>query len=66
MKVDITTNEAELLIAVLTFSEGAALLLEPGIVEVLKDLRPWRSALLREYVCGRLNEAQVAAPEVRS
>lgn len=43
-------EEAEILIAVLTFAEGAALVENPAIVEALKVLQPWRTALLRAYL----------------
>lgn len=51
MTVELTPQEGELLIAALTFAEGAALEMNPAIVEALKVLRPWRSALLWR-ICG--------------
>ncbi len=50
MNVEMTLEEAEILIAVLTFAEGAALVGNPPIGEALKELRPWRSALLMAYL----------------
>ena len=53
MNAEMSAYEAEILIAVLTFEEGAALTLEPAMVEALKQLRPWRSALLQAYIRER-------------
>lgn len=50
MTVEMSRQEAEILIAVLTFAEGAALTENPSMVNALQVLRPWRSALLRAYV----------------
>ena len=47
---DLTPAEAEILIAVLTFAEGAALESQSVIVEALAVLRPWRTALLLAYL----------------
>lgn len=53
MTVEVTRSEAEILIAVLLFAEGAALEMSPPISEALKDLRPWRTALLRTYLASQ-------------
>lgn len=45
-----STFEAELLICILTFAEGAAPMLQPELTEALKELRPLRSALLKNYL----------------
>lgn len=58
MSVEMTLQEAELLIAVLTFAEGVALAEAPAITAALRDLWAWRSALMGQYVLARLNEAQ--------
>lgn len=50
MNVEMTRDEAQILIAVLVFAEGAAMGQAPSIVEALKVLRPWRSALLLSYL----------------
>lgn len=54
MTAECTREEAEILIAVLTFAEGAALEMNPAMTEALKVLRPWRSALLQTYLRERL------------
>lgn len=61
MTVEMNFDEAEVLIAVLAFAEGSALVDNPSIIEALKYLRGWRSALLRTYVVAKLNAAQVEA-----
>jgi hypothetical protein len=54
MTIEITTNEAELLIAILTGAEGAFAVVHPPLVKALEDLRPWRSALLQAYLRQRI------------
>jgi hypothetical protein len=58
MTVEMTLDEAALLIAILTGAEGTFAVTSPPLTEALKDLRAWRSILLRTYVLARLNEAQ--------
>lgn len=54
MVVELTRDEAEILIAVLTYAEGAALcMMNESITSALKALRPWRSALLGAYIKAR-------------
>jgi len=50
MTVELTLHEAELLIAILTGAEGAFAVVQPELVEALKDLRAWRRALLTAYL----------------
>ena len=57
MTVELTAEEAQILIAVLTFAEGVALGENPGITAAMKVLRPWRSVLLLTY----LREAENAS-----
>ena len=59
MTVEMTLNEAELLIAILTGAEGAFAVTNPPLVEALKDLRPMRRALLETYLRARLQPAGV-------
>ena len=59
MTVEMTLNEAELLIAILTGAEGAFAVTNPLLVEALKELRPMRSALLQAYLRARLQPAGV-------
>lgn len=54
MTAELTIYEAEILIAGLAFAEGAALDMNPSMVEALNVLRPWRSALLQAYLSTRL------------
>jgi hypothetical protein len=53
MTIELTVPEAEIMIAVLVFAEGAAEGSVPAIAEALKVLRPWRSALLIAYLRAR-------------
>lgn len=53
MTVELTTEEAEILIAVLVFAEGVALFENPPMVEALNALRPWRSRLLQTFLHTR-------------
>jgi len=62
MTVELTRYEAEILIAVLTFAEGAALMENPAMMEALSVLRPWRSALLAAYL-RQVGGDDQAAPE---
>ena len=57
MTVEMSQDEATILIAVLVFAEGAALYEAPAITEALKVLRPWRSALLSAYLAERMAQA---------
>ena len=61
MTVEMNRFEAELLIAVLTFAEGAAAVMNPPLVEAIDALRPWRSALLGAYL--RSAETCQSSPE---
>lgn len=54
MTVEMTPAEAEILTACLTFAEGAAMVESPAMVEALRALRPWRSALLETYIRERI------------
>ena len=65
MTVEMTRFEAEILIAVLTFAEGVAPMTEPAMVEAIKELRSWRSALIGSYVRS-VGEPQVAPARVQS
>jgi hypothetical protein len=48
--VEMSRFEAELLIAMLEFAEGAAPILQPNLVEAMRALRPLRSAMLGAYL----------------
>jgi len=51
MTLECTREEAEILIAALTFAEGAAHSFpNPSMAEALKVLAPWRTALIRTYL----------------
>jgi hypothetical protein len=50
MTIDVSRDEAVLIIAILTFAEGAAMESNPSIAEALRILRPWRSKLLMAYL----------------
>ena len=50
MSLELTRAEAELLIAILQFAEGAAPILQPELVNAIKDLRQFRTALLQVYL----------------
>jgi hypothetical protein len=54
MNVELTQEEAEILIAVLTFAEGAAATLQPELVPAIAVLRKMRTALLETYLRERL------------
>lgn len=54
MTVELTQEEAELLIAILTYAEGHALMDSDAVSRALQALRPWRSALLQCYLRHRL------------
>lgn len=54
MNVEMTPYEAELLIAILMFAEGAAPALQPELVPAIAELRTVRSALLQTYMRERL------------
>jgi len=58
MTVEINPEEAEILIAVLTFAEGCALKQNPAITEALQALRPWRSTLLATWLRSRFQKAE--------
>lgn len=55
MTAELTQEEAEILIAVLTFAENEAEMHNPAMAGALRVLRPWRSALLHAYLRERLN-----------
>ena len=55
MTVELTLEEAELLISLLTGAEGAFMVANPPLVTALEDLRPWRTALLRTYLRERIS-----------
>ncbi len=50
MTVEMTPYEAEILIAVLTGAEAAFGMVNPPLVEAMKELRPFRSALLQTFL----------------
>jgi len=53
MTIDCTREEAEILIAALTFAEAATvhpMTENPGMAEALKALAPRRTALIRTYL----------------
>lgn len=54
MHVEMTPAEAELLMAILTGAEGACAVVHPPLVNALKDLGTFRSALLQVYLRERL------------
>lgn len=58
MNVEMTRYEAEVLIAVIVFAEGAADALDPAMTEAIKVLRPWRSALVGAYLRATAAEHQ--------
>lgn len=55
MTVEITPDEAKLLIAVLAAADET---LDGPIALALRDLRPWRSALLSAFMKSRIAELQ--------
>jgi hypothetical protein len=60
--IDITTIEAEILIAVLTGAEMAVNepgLGNPALAEALAALRPWRTSLLQAYLLERMEGGRV-------
>lgn len=59
MTVELTLDEAQIVIAVLTYAEGEALIGAPAITEALRALRPWRRSLLISY----LREAEARSHE---
>lgn len=61
MTIELTPFEAEILIAVLTGAEGAFAIANPPLVEAMKELRPWRSALIQAYLKERWS--RVLAPD---
>lgn len=60
MNLEMTPYEAELLIALLMFAEGAAPVLQPELTEALKELRPLRSALLQTYLRERISVTELS------
>ena len=54
MTVEMTPDEAELLIAILTGAEGAFAIVNPPLVGAMNDLRRFRSALLEAWLRNRL------------
>lgn len=60
MTIDLTRDEAEVLIAVLMFAEGAALVQSPPITEAMKVLEPMRSRLVGGYIRERISIRQPA------
>jgi hypothetical protein len=57
MTIELTQNEAELLIAILTFAEGNALALQnPAMSVAIADLRHWRSRLMEVYLRSRIEQ----------
>lgn len=53
MTVEMTPFEAEILIGVLTGADGIFPATSPELSEALKELRPWRSALVGAYIRER-------------
>lgn len=69
MTVEMTRDEAEILIAVLTGAEAAFAIVNPPLVEALNALRPWRSAMFGAYLRERIGQpvaidAVARGPEV--
>jgi hypothetical protein len=59
MTVEMTRFEAEILIAVLTGAEGVfSAYQQHELSEALTALRPWRSALVGEYIRARIEEPE--------
>jgi hypothetical protein len=58
MTVEMTPHEAEILISVLLFAEGAAWEQAPALSEAIQVLRPWRSALLATYLRERFAQPE--------
>ena len=50
MTVELTKEEAQILIAVLIFAEGVSAETNPAMVEALKGLRSWRTALMLSFM----------------
>lgn len=61
--IELTQDEAEIVIAVLVYAEGSAALDNPGMAEALRVLQPWRSELLRRYMVMRLKSAYSEEPK---
>lgn len=61
MTIELTTAEAELLIALLTFAEGVAEVYNPPLIEAFRVLRPWRSKLMETYLRERLQVSTCTA-----
>ena len=59
MEIEMTPYEAELLIAILTGAEGTFAVMNPPLLEALKDLRPLRTALLQAYLRHKIGPARV-------
>ena len=59
MTIELTRDEAKLLIAILTFAEGEAREVNPPLTRAIGDLRTFRSALLVAYL--RSHESPVTA-----
>lgn len=50
MNVELTRFEAEILIAVLAGAEGSFQITDPPLVEAMRELKPFRSALIAAYI----------------
>jgi hypothetical protein len=63
MTIEMTRYEAEILIAVLTFAEGVAPMVQREMVPAIEELRPYRSRLIGAYIRS-VGEPQVVAAVV--
>lgn len=50
MTVEMTLEEAKIVIAVMTYAEGNSLVNSEAIHLALRELRPWRTALLLAFL----------------
>lgn len=62
MTIEITRDEAEILIAILTGAEGAFAVVSPPLVKALDDLRPFRTKLLQGYLRSAGADSTEACP----
>ena len=59
VNVELTLNEAELLIAVLMFAESVAPLTNPALVPAIADLKRFRTDLIGKYLDQRFHGPSV-------
>lgn len=59
MRVELTIEQAEMLIAVLAYAEGCALASRSEMLDAIKALKPARSALVVAYLEAKMSAATV-------